>query len=78
MNCLDTWVTGKIRHVERQDFVDAEKIPAILALLDELGGDTGLSPIKERLPESISYGDIRLVRCAWNKNKGSCIFSKTE
>jgi ATP-dependent DNA helicase RecQ len=47
--------------IDIRRFVDAEKIPAIEKLLEELGGDTGLSPIKERLPESTSYGDIRQI-----------------
>jgi ATP-dependent DNA helicase RecQ len=64
--------------IDIRRFVDAEKIPAIEKLLDELGGDTGLSPIKERLPDSTSYADIRLVRFAWHKKKISCIFSKTD
>lgn len=63
--------------IDIQRFVDAEKIPVIEARLDECGGNTGLSALKELLPESTTYGDIRLVRGAWHKKKVSCIFSKT-
>jgi len=48
--------------------VDADKIPLIEARLEALGA-VGLTPLKEGLPESISYADIRLVRWAWVRER---------
>jgi ATP-dependent DNA helicase RecQ len=50
------------------DFVDEGKIPLITEKLKQHGA-FALSKLKEDLPEDISYGDIRLVRAAWNNNK---------
>jgi ATP-dependent DNA helicase RecQ len=44
-------------------FVDEDKIPLIRARLEKLG-PVGLADLKEGLPVSISYEDIRLVRGA--------------
>lgn len=41
---------------------DPEKEHKILAIIDKLGGER-LKPIKEALPEDISYDDIKLVIC---------------
>jgi ATP-dependent DNA helicase RecQ len=64
--------------IDIQRFVDLDKIIAIESLLNKIGADTGLSALKEHLPESITYGDIRIVRGAWHKKNALCIFSKTE
>jgi ATP-dependent DNA helicase RecQ len=52
--------------VDLRRFVDADKLPLIEARLEALGA-VGLTPLKEGLPESISYTDIRLVRGAWGR-----------
>jgi ATP-dependent DNA helicase RecQ len=54
--------------IDLRRFVDADKIPLIEARLEELGA-IGLTPLKEGLPESISYTDIRLVRGAWGRER---------
>jgi len=56
--------------IDLRRFVDADKIPLIEARLEELGA-IGLTPLKEGLPESISYTDIRLVRGAWGRERQS-------
>jgi ATP-dependent DNA helicase RecQ len=56
--------------IDLRRFVDADKIPLIEARLEELGA-VGLTPLKEGLPESISYTDIRLVRGAWGRERQS-------
>lgn len=50
------------------NFVDDDKVPLIMEKLKRFGG-LELSRLKEELPEEITYGDIRLVRSAWNKNR---------
>ncbi len=52
-------------HVDLLKFVEADKVAAIRARLKEVGPGS-MSLIKEGLPESINYEDIRLVRGAWN------------
>jgi len=52
-------------HVDLLKFVEADKVVAIRARLKEVGPGS-MSLIKESLPESINYEDIRLVRGAWN------------
>jgi ATP-dependent DNA helicase RecQ len=52
--------------IDLRRFVDADKIPLIEARLEALGS-VGLTLLKEGLPESISYTDIRLVRGAWGR-----------
>ena len=52
--------------VDLRRFVDPEKLPLIEARLQALGA-VGLTPLKEGLPETISYTDIRLVRGAWGR-----------
>jgi ATP-dependent DNA helicase RecQ len=47
-------------------FVDAEKVPLIQARLSAVGLGS-LSELREGLPETVSYEDIRLVRGAWNR-----------
>ena len=47
-------------------FVDAEKVALIQARL-AAAGPGSLSELREGLPETISYEDIRLVRGAWAK-----------
>jgi ATP-dependent DNA helicase RecQ len=54
--------------IDLRRFVDADKIPLIEARLEALGA-VGLTPLKEGLPESISYTDIRLVRGAWGPDR---------
>jgi ATP-dependent DNA helicase RecQ len=44
--------------------VDAEKVPLIRARLEKVGPGS-LSELREGLPETISYEDIRLVRGVW-------------
>jgi ATP-dependent DNA helicase RecQ len=46
-------------------FVQPDKIPLIRARLRQVGSGS-LSELKEGLPETIGYEDIRLVRGAWN------------
>jgi ATP-dependent DNA helicase RecQ len=48
-------------------FVAADKVPLIEARLEALGA-VNLTALKDGLPESISYTDIRLVRGAWGRN----------
>ncbi|MBK5276381.1 MAG: DNA helicase RecQ [Desulfuromonadales bacterium] len=47
-------------------FVEAEKVALIQARLAVLGPGS-LSELREGLPETVSYEDIRLVRGAWSK-----------
>jgi ATP-dependent DNA helicase RecQ len=54
--------------VDLRRFVDADKLPLIEERLDALGA-IGLTPLKEGLPDSISYTDIRLVRGAWGRER---------
>jgi len=46
-------------------FVDAEKVPLIRARLVTVGPGS-LSELREGLPETVSYEDIRFVRGVWN------------
>jgi ATP-dependent DNA helicase RecQ len=52
--------------IDLRRFVATDKIPLIEARLEELGA-VNLSALKEGLPESISYSDLRLIRGAWGK-----------
>jgi ATP-dependent DNA helicase RecQ len=54
--------------IDLRRFVDSDKIPLIEARLETLGA-VGLTPLKEGLPESVSYTDIRLVRGAWGRER---------
>jgi len=45
---------------------DRDSIPLIRKRLKKLGA-AGLSELRESLPESVGYDDIRLVRGAWNR-----------
>jgi ATP-dependent DNA helicase RecQ len=54
--------------IDLRRFVDADKLPVIEARLEELGA-VGLSALKEGLPDSISYTDVRLVRGAWGRER---------
>ena len=54
--------------IDLRRFVDPDKLPLIHARLETLGA-VGLTPLKEGLPESISYTDIRLVRAAWGREQ---------
>ena len=49
-------------------FVDADKLPPIEARLEMLGA-VSLTVLKEGLPESISYNDVRLIRGAWGRER---------
>jgi ATP-dependent DNA helicase RecQ len=49
-------------------FVEADKITIIRARLKDVGPGS-MSLIKEGLPESINYEDIRLVRGVWNSGQ---------
>jgi len=54
--------------IDLRRFVD----PGVLSLIEarlELLGTVGLTPLKEGLPESVSYTDIRLVRGAWGRER---------
>jgi ATP-dependent DNA helicase RecQ len=51
-------------------FVDADKLPLIEARLETFGA-VSLTLLKEGLPESISYTDLRLVRGAWGREQHS-------
>ncbi len=46
-------------------FVDAENVPLIRAKLAAVGSGS-LSELREGLPETVSYEDIRFVRGTWN------------
>jgi ATP-dependent DNA helicase RecQ len=50
--------------IDLRRFVEADKIPLIEARLEALGA-VNLTALKDGLPESISYDDVRLVRGAW-------------
>jgi ATP-dependent DNA helicase RecQ len=52
-------VSGENIQIEK--FIKKEKIEAISRTIIELGGDT-LKPIKEKLGDNFSYGEIRMVR----------------
>jgi ATP-dependent DNA helicase RecQ len=54
--------------IDLRSFVDAEKIPLIEARLDLLG-TVNLTALKDGLPESISYNDVRLVRGAYGRER---------
>jgi len=54
--------------IDLRRFVDAEKLPLIDARLETLGS-VGLTLLKEGLPESITYNDVRLVRGAWCRER---------
>jgi ATP-dependent DNA helicase RecQ len=47
--------------VEVEELVDIEKIEPIREVILELNPENGLAPIKERLGEEFSYGEIRAV-----------------
>ncbi|MBC7961957.1 MAG: DNA helicase RecQ [Steroidobacteraceae bacterium] len=49
-------------------FVDAEKVLQIQARLT-VAGPGSLSELREGLPETVSYEDIRLVRAAWTSEQ---------
>ncbi len=49
-------------------FVAAEKVPMIQARLEKVGPGS-LSELREGLPESVSYEDIRFVRGAWSNGQ---------
>lgn len=51
--------------IDLLQFVDAEKVPLIRTRLAAVGSES-LSVLREGLPESINYEDVRLVRGAWN------------
>jgi hypothetical protein len=46
--------------VELERIVAADVIAQVRAVIEEIGGER-LSPIKERLPDTISYGEIKCV-----------------
>ncbi|MDP3105901.1 MAG: helix-turn-helix domain-containing protein, partial [Candidatus Methanoperedens sp.] len=48
-------------NINIEKLVKKEKIEVISSAIHELGGDT-LKPIKEKLGDNFSYGEIRLVR----------------
>ncbi|MBU4491157.1 MAG: helix-turn-helix domain-containing protein, partial [Euryarchaeota archaeon] len=52
-------LSGENIHIEK--LVKKEKIEVISSAILGLGGDT-LKPIKERLGDNFSYGEIRIVR----------------
>jgi ATP-dependent DNA helicase RecQ len=52
--------------IDLRRFVDADKIPLIEGRLEALGA-VSLTVLKEGLPESVSYCDLRLVRGAWSR-----------
>lgn len=54
--------------IDLRRFVDPDKLHLIDARLEALGA-IGLTPLKEGLPESISYTDIRLARGAWGRSR---------
>ncbi len=60
-------VSGENIQIEK--FIKKEKIEAISRAIIELGGDT-LKPIKEKLGDNFSYGEIRMVRAKmrWKKD----------
>jgi len=49
-------------------FVDADKVPLIESRLEKEGA-VNLTALKEGLPDSISYNDVRLVRGAWGREQ---------
>jgi ATP-dependent DNA helicase RecQ len=49
-------------------FVDADKVPLIESRLEKEGA-VNLTALKEGLPDSISYSDVRLVRGAWGREQ---------
>jgi len=55
-------------------FVMEEKVPLIMEKLKQFG-ETALSRLKEELPDTVTYGDIRLVRAAWSRSKLSTVCS---
>lgn len=54
-------IAGENINIEK--FIKKEKIEVISSAIHELGGET-LKPIKEKLGDNFSYGEIRLVRAA--------------
>jgi hypothetical protein len=48
--------------------VDSGKIPLIETRLEALGA-VSLTALKDGLPESVSYCDVRLVRGAWGRDR---------
>ncbi|MDL5502377.1 MAG: helix-turn-helix domain-containing protein, partial [Candidatus Methanoperedens sp.] len=48
-------------NIKIEKLIKKEKIELILSALTEIGGDA-LKPVKERLGDNFSYGEIRLVR----------------
>lgn len=66
-------LTGENIDIER--FVSKDKIKAISSAISEIGGGA-LKPIKDRLGDNFSYGEIRLVRAKMKgKNENSAIRS---
>jgi ATP-dependent DNA helicase RecQ len=54
--------------IDLRRFVDPDKVSLIEARLEALGA-VGLTPLKEGLPDAISYTDVRLVRGAWGRER---------
>jgi ATP-dependent DNA helicase RecQ len=54
--------------IDLRRFVVADKLPLIDARLEALGA-VSLTLLKEGLPESISYTDVRLVRGSWGRGR---------
>jgi ATP-dependent DNA helicase RecQ len=54
--------------VDLRRFVAADIIPLIEARLEELGA-VNLTVLKEGLPQSVNYNDVRLVRGAWGREQ---------
>ncbi len=54
-----------------EKFIRKEKMDAISRVVIELGGET-LKPVKEKLGDDFSYGEIRLVRAKMKRSK-ECI-----
>ena len=49
-------------------YIKKEKIKVISSAVNELGGET-LKPIKEKLGDNYSYGEIKLVRAKIKRKK---------
>jgi ATP-dependent DNA helicase RecQ len=62
-------------NIEVEKFVKKEKIKVISSAIFEMGGET-LKPIKEKLGDNYSYGEIRIVRAKMKRKNENIILQK--
>src|SRR3989338_276936 len=58
-------------YLSSSDVVDEGKIKSIIEVCKQFKNEPRLKELKEKLPENISYGEIRCVVAGINKNKNA-------